>query len=239
LTILTANDEKKAIEETKKGRYKAALLIPEDYSKKVAIKAGPEVGLFLDNTDGISTETIRNIVQGALQATQSDYVPVREKKGEVLLRDINLYRKVDYNQSLVPGVVIMAIFLGTLTTGAFNLVMDRFLGVDESYLLTPLTKLDMVAGLVVSGLSITMLIAVVILTVSMIITGISFSATPTNLASLLVILLLTTTSLLSLMFVLLGRLRHPRVVGIISGFMNVILFFPAERCIPSRAFHCG
>ena len=236
VTILTANDQKTAIEGTQKGRYKAALIIPSDYSRKIVVHGGPEVGLFLDNTDGISSETIKNTVLGALQASQSDYVPVREKTGEVLLRDINLYRKVDYNQSLVPGVVIMAIFLGTLTTGAFNLVMDRFLGVDESYLLTPLTKLDMVAGLVVSGLSITMVIAVLILTVSMIITGISFSATPTNLASLLVILLLTTTSLLSLMFVLLGRLRHPRVVGIISGFMNVILFFPSGAVYPVASF---
>ncbi|HUT72664.1 MAG TPA: ABC transporter permease [Desulfatiglandales bacterium] len=164
---------------------------------------------------------------------------MREKTGEVLLRDISLYQKVDYNQSLVPGVVIMAIFLGTLTTGAFNLVMDRFLGVDESYLLTPLAKLDIVAGLVISGLSITMLIAVVILSVSMLITGISFSRTLMHFASLLVILLLSTTSLLSLMFVLLGRLRHPRVVGIVSSFMNVILFSPAVRCIPSRVFRCG
>jgi len=93
---------------------------------------------------------------------------VREKTGgSPAHRDISLYQKVDYNQSLVPAVVIMAIFLGTLTTGAFNLVMDRFLGVDESYLLTPLAKLDIVAGLVISGLSITMLIAVVILSVSL------------------------------------------------------------------------
>ena len=101
--------------------------------------------------------------------------PVREIIGAVQLRDINLYKQVDYNQSLVPGVVIMAIFLGTLTTGAFNLVMDRFLGVEESYLLTPLTKFDIVAGLVISGLSITMMIAVVILGLSMLITGISFA----------------------------------------------------------------
>ena len=236
MTILTANDEKAAIEGTRKGRYKAALIIPSDYSRKIVVKAGPEVGLFLDNTDGISSEAIRNTILGALKATQFDYVPVREKTDEILLRDINLYQKVDYNQSLVPGVVIMAIFLGTLTTGAFNLVMDRFLGVDESYLLTPLTKLDIVAGLVVSGLSITMLIAIVILSVSMIITGISFSRTLVHFASLLVILLLTTTSLLSLMFVLLGRLRHPRVVGIVSGFMNVILFFPSGAVYPIASF---
>jgi len=55
-------------------------------------------------------------------------------------------------------------------------------------------------------------------------------------ASLLVILLLTTTSLLSLMFVLLGRLRHPRVVGIVSSFMNIILFFSSGAVYPIASF---
>ena len=76
VAILTAKDQKTAIEGTKKGRYKAALIIPSDYSRKIAVKGGPEVGLFLDNTDGISSETIRNTVLAALQGTQSDYVPV-------------------------------------------------------------------------------------------------------------------------------------------------------------------
>ncbi len=83
---------------------------------------------------------------------QSQYVPIREGTDKIPLRDIDLYSKVDYFQSLVPGVVVMAIFLGTLTTGAFNLVMDRFLGIEESYLLTPLSKSHIVSGLIVSGL---------------------------------------------------------------------------------------
>lgn len=74
----------------------------------------------------------------------------------------------------MPGVVIMAIFLGTLTTGVFNLVMDRFLGIDESYLLTPLSKSHIVGGLIISGLSITTIIAALVLTVSMLMTGIPF-----------------------------------------------------------------
>ena len=130
----------------------------------------------------------------------------------------------------------MAIFLGTLTTGAFNLVMDRFLGVDESYMLTPLSKGDIVGGLIVSGLSVTTLIAVFIMIIGMVITGIPFARTWGHFPLFLLIIVLTTLSLLSLMFVLLGRLHHPRVVGIISGFMNVILFFPSGAVYPVASF---
>lgn len=236
VTVLMTQDEKDAIDGVRKGRYKAGLIIPSDFSRRVVLKGRPEVGLFLDNTDGISSEAIRNAVMGALGSINADYISIREKSDQIFLRDINLYRKVDYYQSLVPGVVIMAIFLGTLTTGAFNLVMDRFLGVDESYLLTPLSKFDMVGGLIISGLSVTTVIAVLILAVSIVMTGIPFSRSIEQFASVFVVIILTTLSLLSLMFVILGRLNHPRVVGILSGFLNVILFFPSGAIYPIASF---
>lgn len=236
LTIFRIKDQGEAINGVRQGRYKAALIIPPDFSKRVSLKARPEVGLFLDNTDGISAETIRNAVNGALKSINSDYLSIREKTDQTLLRDIDLYRKVDYYQSLVPGVVIMAIFLGTLTTGAFNLVMDRFLGIDESYLLTPLSKLHIVGGLIISGLSVTTIIAVLIFAVSMFITGIPFPKGIEQFASILIVIILTTLCLLSLMFVIIGRVNHPRIVGVLSGFLNVILFFPSGAIYPIASF---
>jgi ABC-2 type transport system permease protein len=235
-SLVNATDEGEAVGGVREGRYKAALVIPPDFSKRFSREGRPTVGLYLDNTDSISSETIRNLLNAALLSMRSEYVPIREKTDEVLLRDINLYGKVDYYQSLVPGVVIMAIFLGTLTTGAFNLVMDRFLGIDESYLLTPLSKSHIVSGLIISGLSITTAIASLILTVSILITGISFSRAAAQCVPLFIVVVLTTLCLLSLMFVILGRIGHPRIVGVLSGFLNVILFFPSGAVYPVASF---
>ncbi|MBU4263285.1 MAG: ABC transporter permease [Proteobacteria bacterium] len=235
-SIISLKDQQEAIAGVKAGIYKAAIIIPADFSRKVAMQAVPEIGLFLDNTDGISAESIRGAVNGAIRAIKTEYVPIREKADEVRLRDINLYAKVDYFQSLVPGVVIMAIFLGALTTGAFNLVMDRFLGVDESYMLTPLSKMDIVGGLIISGLLVTTCIATLIFIVSILITGIPFTNWLKQGVSVLVVIVLTTLGLLSMMFVLMGRLSHPRIVGILSGFLNVILFFPSGAVYPIASF---
>ena len=229
-------NQQEAIEGVKKGRFKAGIIIPPDFSKRISLKRMPEVGLFLDNTDNISAEAVRGVAQGALAALYSEYVPIRDKNEEVYLRDAGLYRKVDYYQSLVPGVVIMAIFLGTLTTGAFNLVMDRFLGIDESYLLTPLSKADIVAGLIASGLFITTAITILVFGMSMAITGIPLFGGILQVFYILIVVVLTTLGLLSLMFVILGRFNHPRVVGILSGFLNVILFFPSGAVYPIASF---
>jgi ABC-2 type transport system permease protein len=236
ITIIHAADDKKAVAGVRQGEYKAGLIIPPDFSRKVALSGRPEVGLFLDNTDAISAETVKNVVNGALMSISSNYVPIRERTDQAYLRNVNLYRQVDYYQSLVPGVVIMAIFLGTLTTGAFNLVMDRFLGIDESYLLTPLSKSHIVGGLIISGLTITTLIALLIFGVSILMTGIPVSNGIGQFASILIVIILTTLCLLSLMFVIIGRVNHPRIVGVLSGFLNVILFFPSGAIYPIASF---
>jgi ABC-2 type transport system permease protein len=99
-----------------------------------------------------------------------------------------------------------------------------------------LSKWDIVGGLIISGLSITTIVALLILAVSMVMTGISFSKNIEQFASILIVIILTTLSLLSLMFVILGRFNHPRIVGILSGFMNVILFFPSGAIYPIASF---
>ncbi|HUW49412.1 MAG TPA: ABC transporter permease [Sulfuricella sp.] len=235
LTIFQAKDEQAAVADVRNGKYKAALIIPSDFSKRVDLKSRPEVGLFLDNTDGISSGTIIGVVNGAVAAVRSGYVAIREAADEIHVRNANLYRNVDYFQSLVPGVVVMAIFLGTLTTGVFNVVMDRFLGIEESYLLTPLTKANIVGGLILSGLAITTVVSILVLGVGLVMTGIPLPTGIWSLASLLVVIILTILCLQSLMFVLLGRANHPRIVGVLSGFMNVILFFPSGAVYPTSS----
>jgi ABC-2 type transport system permease protein len=39
-----------------------------------------------------------------------------------------------------------------------------------------------------------------------------------------------------MMFVILGRVNHPRIVGVLSGFLNVILFFPSGAVYPVESF---
>lgn len=236
ISILRLKDQNEAMRGVREGLYKAALIIPPDFSKKKAIQRSPEIGLFMDNTDTVSSDTIRMSVEAATNAADSDYEPVRERPDRMFLRDVNLYKKVDYFQSIVPGVVIMAIFLGTMTTGAFNLVMDRFLGIDESYLLTPLTKTHIVGGLLLSGLSITTVLSGFVLSVSMLITGMPLLSGLKQCVSIFVIIVLTTIGLMSMMFVIMSRVSHPRIVGILSGFLNVMLFFPSGAVYPVESF---
>ncbi len=151
--------------------------MPPDFTRRVEAKTGPEVGLFVDNTDQISSGTLNDAVAQAVASVNVPFVAIRPDRSQVNTRRVELYRLVDYDQTLVPGVVVMAIFMGTMITGVFNLVMDRFLGVDEAILMTPITKADIVVGLIVSGFIITLCMALMVLTASALITGLPVTRT--------------------------------------------------------------
>ncbi len=237
LKVQRVSDQGFAMSGLRQGVFKAVLVIPPDFSRDVSRGARSELGLFLDNAETISANSVQGAILRALPELTREYVSVREQR-RTYLRDIELYRKIDYDQTLIPGVVIMAIFLGAMTTGAFNMVMDRFLGVEESYFLTPLTKRDIVMGLVASGLLITTILALIVLFLSSLISGIYLwqMLSLEGLLLIIAVIILSTLGLQGLMFIIMGRINHPRIVGVLGGFLNVIFFFPSGAIYPIESF---
>lgn len=232
LDVTKMSDQKKAVELVKNGFYKAALIIPPDFSEYIIKKTEPQVGLFLDNTDGISSSGIANIISSSLAYLKRKYVAVRPDRSVPEMRTMELFKKIDYDTSLVPGAIVMAIFMGTTFTGAFSLVMDKFLGIHESYLSTPLTKMDIVIGTIISGVLITTSMAFLVMLGGMMITGLKFAGGMTTFCFLLFTISLTALGLLSMIFIILGRADHPRIVGLVIGFLNVIFYFPSGAVYP-------
>jgi len=237
LELFEISDQGFAMTGLRSGLFKAAVIIPHDFSKDILHKKPSEVGLFLDNSEPISSNSIRSAIALALADIEREFVTVREEKIPHL-REIEIYKKIDYDQTLIPGVIIMAIFLGAMTTGVFNTVMDRFLGVDESYLITPLKRSEIVMGLVVSGLFITTILAFLVLFISSLILEIHLwqILTIRTLFGVFSVIVLSTLSLQGLLFVVLSRADHPRIVGVLGGFLNVILFFPSGAIYPTESF---
>ncbi|MBI5561972.1 MAG: ABC transporter permease [Deltaproteobacteria bacterium] len=236
--LTVSPDEEAAMRGLRDGAYKAVLVIPPRWSAEIERSTGPELGLFLDNAETISAQTLEAAIARALPEVRTGFVRIRENRAVPALRRVEIYRKIDYDQTLIPGVVIMAIFLGAMMTGAFNLVMDRFLGVDESYFLTPLTKKDMVVGLVASGLIITTTLALVVLFLGALISGIPLWRMLDARSAMLVlaVIMLSTLGIQGLMFLIMGRIGHPRIVGVLGGFLNVIFFFPSGAIYPVESF---
>lgn len=218
------------------GDLSGLLVIPPDFSRDASRGLTAPAGLQLDNVDAVAAQALQASVSGAVQSLRQPFVRLEQHLGQPELRPLELYPKVDYDTSLIPGVVVLSIFMGSMLTGAFNLVMDRFLGVHESYLSTPLRRWEITLGVLLSGTIVTLCSSVLVLAIGFAITGTVVHGGILGWLALAGVVVLTALGLLAMMMVLLGRAGHPRITGVVNGFLNVILFFPSGALYPLSSF---
>ncbi|HZP44551.1 MAG TPA: ABC transporter permease [Candidatus Binataceae bacterium] len=237
ITVTYAADPATAIAEVRNGRFKAALIIPPRFSREITAGRIGELGLFMDNVDSISAATLEGLIAQAVAVLRVGFVTAREPKlDQIFLRPSNLFATVDYDRSLIPGVIVMALFMGSLTSGVFNWVMDRFLGVTESYLVTPLSRWNLAGGVLASSVLVTSLAAIIVLVIGLLITGGGITGGPLAMLMLVGVIIVGATGILAMTFALMARATNPRIVGVSAGFLNVILFFPSGAVYPVESF---
>lgn len=231
------DDPGDAIHDVRDGEFKGVIVIPPDFSHDVAEGRIGEIGMFTDNVDSVSSVALEGAVEEAAGAIRVSFVTAREPKlNAISLRPSWLFPYVDYDRSLIPGVIVMAMFMGSLMSGVFNWVMDKFMGVTECYLVTPLSRWDIAGGILASGVTVTSTAGVLVLFIGLMITHGRIEGGVLALLTLVAIIVVSSAGLLAMTFSLLGRAGHPRLVGAFSGFLNVILFFPSGAIYPVESF---
>lgn len=218
------------------GELSGLLVIPPHFSRDLSRGVAGALGLHLDNVDPVAAQAVQGAVGGALASLRTPLPRLERPLGEAQLRPLEVYPRVDYDTSLIPGVVVLSIFMGSMLTGAFNLVMDRFLGVHESYLSTPLRRSDITLGVLLSGTVVTLASSSLVLVVGFLLTGTVVHGGILGWLALAGVVVLTALGLLAMMMVIMGRAGHPRITGVVGGFLNVILFFPSGALYPLASF---
>ncbi len=236
VVLVHVSDPEVGFARLRDGELSGLLLVPSGYSRDLSRGLSAAAGLYVDNVDAIAAAAIEGAVNGALVALRQPLPRLERPLGEARVQALEIYPRVDYDTSLIPGVVVLAIFMGSMLTGAFNLVMDRFLGVHESYLSTPLRRWDINVGVLLSGTAVTLASSTVVLVIGFLMTGTHVHGGVSGYLAIAGVVILTALGLLSLMMVLMGRAGHPRISGVVGGFLNIILFFPSGAVYPPASF---
>ena len=71
--------------------------------------------------------------------------------GQATLDVVEVYPYVPYVQYLLPGSVVMSIFMMVMIGGGIIFIDDKARGLHEGYLVTPITKFELIAGFNISG----------------------------------------------------------------------------------------
>ena len=236
VVLVPLSDAVEGFARLREGEVSGLVIVPPGFSRDLSRGLSAAAGLYVDNVDSIAANAIESAVNGAVTSLRQPLARFERELGEARVQPQEIYPRVDYDTSLIPGVVVLAIFMGSMITGAFNLVMDRFQGVHESYLSTPLRRWEINLGVLLSGTTVTLASSTMVLVVGFAMTGSQVHGGFLGYLAVAGVVVLTALGLLSMMMVLLGRASHPRVSGVVSGFLNIILFFPSGAVYPQASF---
>jgi ABC-2 type transport system permease protein len=234
--IIDYADPGVALTDLRNGRVNGVLTIPPDYSRRVLARNDPKVALIADNTD--------NFVTGTLGATMSQLVanagrstPIADRiPGQPTLDVVEVYPYVPYVQYLLPGSITMSIFMMVMIGGGIIFIDDKARGLHEGYLVTPITKLELIAGFNISGTIRAVMAGAVITVIGSLIAGVPNALDLLRLSRILVVVTVTAFALISMMFLLMVRVTDPLMPRAMFGLLNTMLYFPSGAVYPQQGF---
>jgi len=230
------SDPGQALTDLRNGRLNGVLMIPPEFSRRTLANTDPRIALIEDNTDNFVATALATSVSGLVSAFNQPSVDARRMSRPATLDVVEIYPYVPYVQYLLPGSITMAIFMMVMIGGGIIFIDDKARGLHEGYLVTPITKLELIAGFNLSGTIKAVLAGVVIMTVGSLVAGVPNPLDPLRLLRLLIVIIVTAFALVSLMFLLMVRVTDPLVPRAVFGVLNTVLFFPSGAVYPQQGF---
>jgi ABC-2 type transport system permease protein len=229
------NDEATALRDLREGKISGVLNIPPHFSRDSLAGANPRVGLIEDNTDQFAASALEGTLNQLLAARNQSLTPPR-LSAQATLAVVEVYPFVPYIQFLLPGTIVLAIFVSAMIGGGIIFIDDKARGLHEGYLVTPIQKFELILGFNLSGTLKAVLSGLVLISVGSIIAGIPDPLNVARLARMAVLVVMTALALISLMFLLMVRVSDPLVPRAVFGILNTVLFFPSGAVYPIQAF---
>lgn len=235
MDLIEYADQGVALNDLRNGVVNGVLTIPPDFSRRSLARAEPRVALIADNTDTFVSATMAATVGNIIGGLDAPVV-VERMPGKAVLDVVEIYPYVPYIQYLLPGSITMSIFMMVMIGGGIIYIDDKARGLHEGYLVTPISKLELIAGFNISGTIKAVIAGTVLMLIGSVIAGIP---DPFNVArALRVILVITVTAfaLISLMFLLMVRVSDPLMPRAMFGLLNTVLYFPSGAVYPQQGF---
>jgi ABC-2 type transport system permease protein len=226
--------EREAAEDVRTGKVQGGIVIPAQFSRRVYAHQEAKVGLLLDNTDNFVSATVRALATGAVQSAAPErHVP--RMTASLGVAAVELYPYVPYMRYMLPGVISLGIFMSVMMGGGIVYLDDKQRGVHEGYLVTPITKLELVLGQNIAGTIKAAVGGVIIAVVGALSAGATDVFQPGRFLGLLALILVTSFAFMSMVACFVARMNSPILPRVLFGMLNTLLYFPSGAVYPVQA----
>ena len=146
------------------GQYKGVLIIPPDYSDNLAKNKPTSLTLLTDSSDTTTSGIIINSIRQLLA-----------KPGLVSLKIPNIYGSLEYLDFLVPGIIALTVFMGSVATTGSAIAGEKEDGTLVRMLMTPISKRSVILGKTIYQLILQIVRAVILILAAYFLVGFSMN----------------------------------------------------------------
>jgi ABC-2 type transport system permease protein len=228
------NNEADAARDVRDGVVSGAVILPPNFSRHVYAGERPHIGLLLDNTDATVSGTLRGLLTGAAQQAERPEPTPRVIKA-VTLDPVELYPFVPYMRYMLPGVISLGMFMTVMIGGGMSYLDDKQRGVHEGYLVTPITKLELVLGQNLAGTIKAVVSGVMVTILGALVAGVYGIFMPVRFLALVVLIMFVSFAFMAMMSCLVARMENPMVPRALFGILNTLLYFPSGAIYPVQS----
>src|SRR5262249_149782 len=161
--------------------------------------ANPRLALIEDNTDQFSSVALEGALNGMLGPYHQTGPPPRVT-GAPTLSVVEIYPYVPYIQFLLPGTIALAIFVSAMIGRGIIFIDDKARGLHEGYLVTPISKFELIMGFTLAGAIKAIIAGLVLVLCGSLIAGIPDPFNPLRALRMAVLVVATSLALISMMF---------------------------------------
>ncbi len=229
------DNEVQAREDVRNGKIQGAVIIPPQYSARVYEKNHPRIALIVDNSDNFMSSTMQEKLTGITAALNEPDIEPRLLQ-KTALDVVELYPYIEYMKYLLPGSIALAMFVSVMIGGGMLYIDDKARGVHEGYLVTPITKSELVFGLTGAGAIKAVMTGVIITLIGSLISGVGTIFSPSTVLGLVLLIGAVSLAFNGMMFLMMVRVEDPLVPRAVFGILNTLLFFPSGSIYPVQAF---
>jgi ABC-2 type transport system permease protein len=234
-TTVEYRNDVQASEDVRTGKIDAAVIIPAQYSRRVYMQDAPKLGFVVDNSDLFTSSSLEAEMQSLVDAMNAPQTQNRLAK-LIALEVVELYPYVNYLKFLLPLTVALAMYISVMIGGGMLYIDDKARGVHEGYLVTPITKFELVFGMNIAGSMKAVLAGICLTVIGSLMAGLGVIFHAGAMAELFCLIVAGSIAFNGMMFLLMVRVDDPLVPRAMFGVLNTLLLYPSGGMYPIAAF---
>jgi ABC-2 type transport system permease protein len=234
-TTVEYTDENKARDDVRTGKVDATVIIPRQFSRRVSAQDAPRIGFVVDNSDLFTSSSLEGEMQALVTALTNPVIQPR-LANSIALEIVELYPYVNYMKFLLPACCALAMYISVMIGGGMLYIDDKARGVHEGYLVTPITRMELVFGLNTAGAIKAVLSGACLTIIGSLMAGLGTIFNLEADLELLALIIVTSIAFNGMMFLMMVRVDDPLVPRAMFGVLNLLLFYPSGAMYPINAF---